>query len=621
VRPLAPNVSTVDEASESEASEANPKSTRDTGRDESSSDNDTRQTLSTTKPNNHGRSKTMQYVGNWRIPGEAKKSNKKSRRVSDDMYIIEQAEASDSRRLEVFVQDRRTALSRERARASPKKRAQTEVNFHNGRWDQNHPSVSPQQAAARVALVQRQSSSPTIVTRSALDLSVINENVAEVKRQPQSPEDVKRSPTNSEKSPSPAPPSSSPPNVRKSSEKNDETPASSDVTETKDSVSPLVAKFQSLLKSATKEELMEGFRKIDEDCDGRITYREYCLFAVEEAQLPWDVDKCKQSFKALAKKRGDERYMNFKDLQTAFRKQPFPGTESFWLKLLRPHESVGDETSEEEAEIEDLDTIFDLLKNLKSPWGRRIAALDALKKQVPSERRQFELFMKRFSNPIKVQIQDRRSQVSKAACAASADMVAKRPRAFLSHTPFLLETLYEVVGMKAIRVMFENAHGACLKIVTSVNDNEEGILLRAIEKGTLSNRDTIRGPSYEYLKVYLEKLLENPESKKNESTLTQLQAMVKKGITDRNALARKNSFIALGVLEKVDKPRATKVISTMTPAVLKRYYTTIGRKPPPGLLNKRRPIRRYQRAGKGAARGKKAANPRATQSQKKDQTA
>jgi len=341
-----------------------------------------------------------------------------------------------------------------------------------------------------------------------------------------------------------------------------------------------IAKLQNLLKTVTKSEIKKVFDQMS--TDGELHYRDFCLTAVEELKLGWDVDKCKQTFKALRK---DKTFVVYEDFEHGlYHKQQ--GIEMFWLRLLRPSLVVEEKHVKDTSVITDPDESYELLQNKGEDWQRRILALRGLKLIVPkSNSKEFNAFIKKFKGPLRVQIKDRRSQVSTAACDVAAELVEENPELFYFHVPFLLEALYEIVAMKSIKVMCKKAQSCCLRIFNAVNDSEgRTIVLDSITKASLNPRETVREGAFEYLKIYVEKI-ESGVCPRSEDALDEIENLLQKGIADRFASARKNAFAALGVFINVDQVRSDRIIKGMSAAMKRRFAKEVGR---PDLLPQRR---------------------------------
>jgi len=348
----------------------------------------------------------------------------------------------------------------------------------------------------------------------------------------------------------------------------------------------VITRFQELQRTTTKTDLKREYERIS--YRQKLNYRDFCLTAVEVFKLPWSVDKCKKTFKKFDK--GNKKFISAEDFEMAFY-EACSGVEAFWLHLLRPEWINANNKEESISDIADVEKCYELLKDKGEDWKRRIRALEALPALVPrNDTAKFELFILRFKECLKLQIQDRRSQVSKVACDITAKMVEESAELFFPYTPFLLEALYEIVAMKAIKVTRVCANECCISIFRSVTDTKDNrLLLHSIVSATGKPHGSVRESAFEHLKIYIENIA-NGANPTSEDSLDDIEKILYRGIADRLSSVRKNAFLALGMFLEVDQRRSQRLLKSMSTAVRKRFAKQIGR---PDLAPKeRRPLRR-----------------------------
>merc|ERR1719419_1003956 len=265
----------------------------------------------------------------------------------------------------------------------------------------------------------------------------------------------------------------------------------------------IITRFQELQRTTTKTDLKREYERIS--YGQQLNYRDFCLTAVEVFKLPWSVDKCKKTFKKFDK--GNKKFISAEDFEMAFY-EAYSGVEAFWLHLLRPEWINANNKEESISDIADVEKCYELLEVKGEDWKRRIHALEALPALVPrNDAAKFELFISRFKDCLKLQIQDRRSQVSKVACDITGKMVEESAELFYPYTPFLLEALYEIVAMKAIKVTRVCANECCISIFRSVSDTKDNrLLLDSIILATGKPHGSVRESAFEHLKIYIENL-------------------------------------------------------------------------------------------------------------------
>jgi hypothetical protein len=339
------------------------------------------------------------------------------------------------------------------------------------------------------------------------------------------------------------------------------------------STKDVITKFQELLTTTTKSDLTREWKRIS--TEQQLNYRDFCLLAVEQFKLPWSVDKCKKTFKKFDN--GNKKFISAEDFEMMFHKAEV-GIEEFWFHILRPDEISIDKDEEITSVIADEEVCYELLKCKGDDWKRRIRALEGLQAIVSEiDDSKFEHFMLKFKNCLKLQIQDRRSQVSKAACDVTARMVEASPEQFFPHTPFILKALYEVVAMKAIKVTRQCANDCCIRIFHAVSDkNQKRLLLRSIISASVKPHGSVRESAYEHLKIYIENLAKGV-SPTSEESMDEIEELLKKGIADRLPSVRTNALLALEDFTEIDQERFQRVFQSMSSAVQKKFAKQIGR--------------------------------------------
>jgi len=347
----------------------------------------------------------------------------------------------------------------------------------------------------------------------------------------------------------------------------------------------LSARFQELLKETSKADLKREYERISNGKE--LNYRNFCLVAVEQFKLAWSVDKCKKTFKKFDK--GKNKFISAEDFEMAFY-EAHTGSEAFWIHTLRPDWIDVDVKEESTSPIVDDEKCYELLKDKAEDWKQRIRALEGLPAIVPrNDTSKFQHFMSRFKGCLKLQLQDRRSQVSRAACDVTARIVEENAELFFPYTPFLLKALYEIIAMKAIKVTRVSANECCIRIFRSVSDTKDKtLLLDSIVSASVNPHGSVRESAFEHVKIYIENLTIGV-SPSSENSIQKIEQILKKGIADRSASVRRNALLALGGFLEIDEKRFQRLLLSMSTAVRKRFAKQIGR---PDLAPIRKAVRR-----------------------------
>merc|ERR550534_2238317 len=218
----------------------------------------------------------------------------------------------------------------------------------------------------------------------------------------------------------------------------------------------------------------------------------------------------------------------------------------------------------------------DLLQDKKADWKKRINAMENLVvylKELSSD--QFKDEFLSWSEKLVLQVQDRRSQVSRAASESIAKIAAHRKKEFHAFVKWIFPQLMLVVRMTGVKVVSHAAHQLVKVIVKNVHDTfEDHSVLDSITTAYCAGKvhKLQRKSSFEYLTIILELIEQkNPEVPTSEPYMNKIEKMLAEGISDADGATRSQAFTALAYLSFVDPARSSKLMDTMSKVVRKRF--------------------------------------------------
>jgi len=330
------------------------------------------------------------------------------------------------------------------------------------------------------------------------------------------------------------------------------------------------SKFQKFLKQISEDDIAEAFKRCDMDGNGFLTLKEFC-FAMESLNLQWSLDDAKSAFKMLDE--NNDKTIDFEEFKAGIYHINADNLEVFWTRLLTG------EVDEEEKEVEEkwtVELITDLLQDKKADWKKRVNAMENLVvylKDLSSD--QFKGEFLSWSEKLVLQVQDRRSQVSRAASESIAKIAAHRKNDFHSFVKWMFPELMLVVRMTGVKVVSQAAHQLVKVIVKNVHDTivDHSVLdsiTTAYSTGKVHKLQ--RKSAFDYLTIILEQIEQkNPEVPTSEPYMNKIEIMLAEGVSDADGATRSQAFTALAHLSFVDPDRSTKLMDGMSRVVRKKF--------------------------------------------------
>merc|ERR1740123_1831482 len=215
--------------------------------------------------------------------------------------------------------------------------------------------------------------------------------------------------------------------------------------------------------------------------------------------------------------------------------------------------------------------MHEVLADKKSDWRQRNKVLNFFVEYCKDlSREEFAETMELLVDSLAMQVQERKSAVSREACLAVAMLSKARTTQMLPFVKQLFPGLFAAIRMN-IKIINESGTNAGRAVVRFVPDSDNHELLDVLIIGTKQKHKQVRAKCFEYLEIILEQEWSRSRFDSDPEYWHKFKSVLKKGTGDKDASARKNAFKAIIALKKLDmEPLFIELEDELTPSEKKK---------------------------------------------------
>jgi len=225
-----------------------------------------------------------------------------------------------------------------------------------------------------------------------------------------------------------------------------------------------------------ESDVLAAYEQCDKTSEKRVRFKQFSIVC-EELNIKNEDDEYKELFDQIdVNGRG---YFKIQDLRMFF-EDPALESYEFCNNLLGGFMYDSSYTNWQ-SELA-LDDIKALINKLDSRWENRVEALQSFARQMLKQKKKtrFCTTITQSAQHLCLQLQDRRTKVSRAACICISKICRKK-REWCSHVaPRLLRSLFDFGVRGNVQIAADSAAQCCLAIVKNVPDGRKGDLTHTI---------------------------------------------------------------------------------------------------------------------------------------------